>query len=447
MSLVLFLKNNLKNFNPTLGQLINRIPFSYRPGLSKTYNKRKREISTLEDASEFDKKKFIFDRVSTITNFAYENITFYKEHYDCNNFKPSSLKCFDDLHRIPIINKAILDKYNIEDRSFKAKDRYLVNTGGSSGTPFSLYIQPSSMGHEWGHMHYIWEELDYKPSDFKLVFGGRSDVEDFIDYDVVRNQFSVDIYADYELIAKKLKKILKKYRIKYLHGYPSSIYNFTNYCENCDLELKKQLQEQLKGVFLGSEYPHEYYRLKIENVFNVKTISWYGHTERAVLAYEKSKHFTYYPFLTYGYTEALETLNENDFRLLSTSYYNYASPLIRYDTEDIISDIEYKDGLLESFSIKKGRSGEEIIDKNGVKINLTGLIFGRHHKLFNYSKFIQVSQKEEGAVEIHYVSDSLNISEARDLFDSNNLYLDLTFVKRDAPYRTNAGKINLLIKE
>ena len=31
----------------------------------------------------------------------------------------------------------------------------MVNTGGSSGSPFSLFIQPNSMGHEWAHTHHL----------------------------------------------------------------------------------------------------------------------------------------------------------------------------------------------------------------------------------------------------------------------------------------------------
>lgn len=446
MNIAIFLKENLKNIPPSIGEFINKLPYSARPGIGDTYKKRKKEIKFLENASEADKKSFIFDRVFSITIFAFNNIKFYKEHYKKLGFNPNSLKSFDDLKNIPIITKEILNEYDIDDRSYLTKNRYVVNTGGSSGTPFSFYIEPSSMGHEWAHIHNIWNQLEYKPSDLKLVFGGRSDVKDYVEYDVVRNHFSLDIYADYKKTSLKLKKILSKHCIKYLHGYPSSIYNFAIFCEENDQDLKRMLSKNLKGIFLGSEFPHKHYRLKIEEVFKVKTISWYGHTERAVLAFEKNKHFTYYPFLTYGYTEVIPTLNNNEFSLLSTSYYNYASPLIRYNTEDTVSDLDVEYGILKFFSIKKGRSGEEVIDRNGVKLNLTGLIFGRHHKLFDHTQFIQVLQKKKGEIEIHFVSKSLQGIEAKHLFDSENLDLDICFKRRESPYRTKAGKINLLIK-
>src|SRR5690606_5998126 len=153
------------------------------------------------------------------------------------------------------------------------------------------YIQPDSMGHEWAHIHTIWEKLNYKPSDLKIVFGGRSDINDIVEYDVVRNHFAIDIYAPFDKICIKLKQVLRNHKIKYLHGYPSSIYDFALYCEKYDQEIVSILKKDLVGAFLGSEYPHKHYRDKIEDVFKIKTISWYGHTERAVLAYEKNKPF------------------------------------------------------------------------------------------------------------------------------------------------------------
>lgn len=445
MSVAVFLKNNLKNIPPSIGQIINRIPYTLRPGLSHIYKERREEIKQFERFNLDEKKKFIYSKMGSILNHAYANVPAYKTIYDREGFHPSQFKDFDDIKLIPIINKSILKEFDLDQRSFPRKGRYIVNTGGSSGTPFNLFIEPNSMGHEWAHMHYIWEKLGYKSSDLKIVFGGRSDLSDVVEYDVVRNHFAVDIYADYKLVSQKLKKILQRYKIKYLHGYPSSIYDFALYCEQYDSELHRMLSHSIKGVFLGSEYPHPQYRQIIESVFDTKTISWYGHTERAVLAYEKNKEFNYEPFGTYGFAESLE-LKENNFNLIATSYYNYASPLIRYNTEDIISNVKSEDGILKSFQVTDGRSGEFVLDKNHKKINLTGLIFGRHHDLFNHSKFIQIKQIDIGKIEIHFVSDNLSLESAKELFDSSNLNLDLVFVKKSEPVRTSSGKINLLIK-
>jgi len=204
------------------------------------------------------------------------------------------------------------------------------------------------------------------------------------------------------------------------------------------------LRKTLRGVFLGSEYPQKLYRKTIEDVFNTKTISWYGHTERAVLAYEAREQFTYEPFLSYGFTETIRN-DAGEYDLISTSYYNHASPLIRYNTEDVVEEPVYDGGILNSFKILKGREGENIIDRKGKKINLTGLVFGRHHELFNFVDYIQVRQIKQGWIEVLYVGRSLP-KPAEYLFDSSNLELDIQFRQIDQPIRTAAGKVSLLVK-
>lgn len=444
MSLAVFFKNNLSNISPRLGCVINKLPYSCRPGLGNTYRKRIREIAIFDLIHIKERREFIFQRMKAIVNFAYENIHFYKHYYDTSSFHPKDLKRFEDLDKIPITNKVVLNNYHLEERSFSKRGRYVVNTGGSSGTPFSFYIEPSSMGHEWAHMHTIWKKLDYKPSHCKIGFGGRSTIRDFVDYDVVRNTFSLDIYSDYREISKKLKKIMKRHIIKYLHGYPSSIYDFAMYCKENDQELQELMSKQLIGAFLGSEFPHPHYRDVIEKTFDIESISWYGHTERCALAYEKNQKYVYVPFQTYGYSEVVNIDGVDE--LVATSYYNQASPLIRYNTNDEIEDPVINNGILENFKIKGGRSGEFVIDRDGKKINLTGLIFGRHHEVFNHSKFIQVKQIAKGVIEIHYVSDNIAEKSAIKMFDAKNINMEISFVKKKEPVRTISGKIKLLIE-
>ena len=46
------------------------------------------------------------------------------------------------------------------------------------------------------------------------------------------------------------------------------------------------------------------------------------------------------------------------YRLIGSSYYNTASPFIRYDTGDLIDPVEQMGGIMKKFSITDGRVGE-----------------------------------------------------------------------------------------
>jgi len=450
MDLLVFIKNNLNVNSPALGRMLSCLPFEYRPGVGKMYRERRKDIVRYEKLTTAERQAWIYKKCYDIVNYAAHRIPFYKDFYTRSRFSVNALKTFDDIKRIPIINKEILQEYDIEDRAVRTRNRYVVNTGGSSGNPLAFYIPSSLIGNEWAHMHYIWEKLAYRQSDLKLTFGGRSDIgKAVIKYDALRHSYALDIYQDYRAAASKLKEVLAKRRIKYLHGYPSAIYEFSLFCRDQDPELGKMLSATLKGAFLGSEYPMPLYRNTIEEVFGIPTISWYGHTERCILAYEKTEPYTYSPFQTYGYVEAIE--GGSDYachRLIGTSYYNYVAPFIRYDTGDEVNDVVHTSGILNHFKVQNGRSGQFVVDRNGHKIPLTGLIFGRHHRLFDYCSHIQIAQQEPGKAFILYVpvtSESIPF-DAANMFDAGNVNIDFQFRMMDAPVKTAAGKINLLVK-
>ncbi len=445
--LLVYLKKNNFQVPAGVGQMLSHIPFSMRPGLGKTYSAQSKAIADYPQLSPEARQQFVFDKFYKVFSHAINNIPFYKNLYSSHGIEERDIRSFDDISKIPVIGKEDLLEVPLEERSYPVPNRTLVNTGGSSGKTLSFYMDPARFGNEWAHIHYIWSKLGYKPSDLKLVFDGRANVNNHIQYDFLRHSLRYDIYAQPEKNAAVLFEIIKKHPIYYLHGYPSAIYNLALYCEANDTRLLNKLKQSLRGAFLSSEFPSPVFRDKIEAVFGIKTQSFYGHTETCVLAYEDHTPFSYQVLQTYGLAEAVPYQGDQNF-LVGTSYYNFASPLIRYNTNDIIDSVEHEKGMLTRFKISSGRSGEYIYDKHGNKIPLTGLIFGRHHKIFDLSKFVQVMQQEPGKAKILYVlkNNAEKFTDGNEVFDSSNVAIDFEFCEIDKPVMTAAGKINLLVK-
>lgn len=418
-----------------VGTRLSFIDFKYRLGSSYTDHK---------DAAKSNvNREYLFDQVRSLVQFCEKNIKFYKEFYANSDFSHVYLKDFNDLKKIPVITKADLSKYKFEARSISNNGGVVSNTGGTSGQPLKLLLEDDAYAREWGHMHSIWERLNYKTSSLKLTVRGMNLGDKIIQYNFVHNEFQVNAYCDFDLIIHSLDRILKKYKIEYLHGYPSGIYEFLKQLEKRSPELLYKLKENLSGIFFGSEYPAPIYRTYIENTLGAPSISWYGHTEMAVLAQEKEP-FVYYPFQSYGFTESVEI--DGKYHLIGTTIHNRLGPLIRYDTGDLIEPVSYNEGILESFKIAEGRIGEFVVDKNDRKISLTALIFGRHHKIFEAADFVQVHQREPGKLDVIVTTQNRNI-ECKKLFDSSGINMDISFKLVSRPYKTMSGKISLLVKE
>lgn len=447
MNIIDRIKNNQIHIPVWLGQITSYIPYSIRPIVGVHYRNARAEIIRYKKLTEEEKKDYIFRKMESIVNYAYNEIPFYHRYYDEQGFSPSDLIDFDDLNKIPIINKDILLPYTLEDRCKLDVQHYVVNTGGSSGKTLTLCSQRHQMAIESAHCHEMYYSIGYKPSDLKMSIVGRKTQTEVWEYDFARHILFLNMYLPFRESAFPLKKVLAKYHLRFIQGYPSVVSEFAIYCKE-DVELLGVIRKKLKGVILNSEYPYDKYVKPIEEVFGVPCLSFYGHTERCVLAQgDLAVKYKYYPFQTYGFTEAIKDI-EGKYHLVGTCYYNFASPLIRYDTEDIISSPSYNnEGILESFDILEGRGGQFILDREGEKVSLTGLIMGRHHSLFSYCLHIQIFQPKQGEAIVIYVPKDLTKDlDAASLVDFSGIDMNFVFERRDEPIRTDSGKVNLLVK-
>lgn len=441
------LKQNQIQLPVWLGVLIARIPFSWRPIVGKIYKLRMKQAERFETVSVEEKKNIIFKQMFEIVKYSLDNIPFYQQFYAKHRFTLDQLKSFDDIDKIPVISKDDLMGCDLFNRSNMSLDKMLVNTGGSSGKTLSFYIEPSAIAHERVHVNYMRRELGFHYYSLRLRIIGQSKVKNGVDYEFARNCYSLNMYQPFANNKDRLMKMLKKHGVDYLQGYPSVLAEFAEFCSQ-NQDLLRLIKKHLRGILYNSEYPYPVYRDVIESVFQVPSQAFYGHTERCVMAYEKDGVRNIYHVLqTYGYTEVMKR-DDGRYDLIGTSYYNHASPLIRYNTNDIVDNPVFESGLLKSFEIIEGRSGQFVTDRDGRKISLTGLIMGRHHSLFEYCDHIQIMQSERGKATILYVPRlGQSITKPAALFDSSNVNIVFEFKQIDKPIRTKSGKVNLLVKE
>lgn len=434
-----FLKSIADRIPYSIGRNLGKIPMHTRLG-SEYSNFYK--IANTDTESGYDSHN-IAQEIETLLSHSAKNVAFYKKYYEELNFDYRSIKNLENFKRAPIVTKSIMQGYSLAERSAPHLALKKSNTGGTTGQPLAFYLDKNAYAREWAHMHVIWAKLGYRYTDEKITIRGKNIGPRYYKYNFNQNEFLINAYASLQDNLDVCRQLILNRNIKWIHGYPSSVFSFLYELEQTDSVLFEILIRKIKGVFLGSEYPAPKYRNYIEQHCGLITISWYGHSEMAVLAPEREPGSgVYFPFRSYGYAEAISEGNTH--RLVATSTHNFATPFIRYDTGDLI-DPTFKDGALESFRIKEGRNSESVTDINSRSISLTGLIFGRHHKAFEYSEHIQVRQSAPGKIEI-FITSKTKRSDWADLFDFSNAFFDITFSQIDTPIRTPSGKVQLLLR-
>ncbi|MHB8108692.1 MAG: phenylacetate--CoA ligase family protein [Syntrophorhabdaceae bacterium] len=432
MKTILALKVIGENIPYSIGKFASYIPFSLR--LGRDYTRFRQLLEDYEHAYPNVKLEFTLSCLNKIVKFAQNYIPFYQRLYGRSAIQINTLS---DFKALPTITKAQVRGYSEESNG-----AMLVNTGGTCGEPLSLYLDEKAWAREWAHMHCIWGLRGYKPTDLMMTMLGKSLGNRLYRYNAVYNEIKINPYVFSRYRAAEIYDLFKKYPIKYYQGYPSSIYNLFRELDNSlEHEKKQYISSRIRSLFFSSEYPLPYMVDYLKSVWGFNYISWYGHSEMCVLAYDMNNDNRYRPFTTYGYAENV------DGKLHGTSFHNYAMPLIRYSTGDLIESKEDDAGLIEYFSIEEGREGDFIEDKHGKKISLTALVFGRHHKIFNLADYLQVSQEDKGQITflITLKGTQVAFGEVRSYFDLDGLAINSRFIFLKKPILSKAGKLRLRV--
>lgn len=405
---------------------------------NKVFLDQYNEIKTFEQLSEKEKRKKSLEKLKQQLCYAYENIEYYKEVFNEISFNPYEIKSFDELKKIPYINKEIINQ-NYEKFISKEKiDFYNTQTGGTTGDPLVLYMDKDSIYKEKAFIYSHWSKLgyDYKKSRI-ITFRGIQFNNKIYKYNPIYNEI---ILSPFELNTKNIQQyinIINKFNPEYIHGYPSAIVNLCKILKEGSLTLSCRI----KGVFIISEELNINDKKFIENFLKCKTLSFYGHSERAVFSEEYDSNYTFNEL--YGYTELIPTNEENTYNIVCTGFLNKKMPLIRYRTDDYVIVKDNK-------TMIKGReSSLYLIGNNDEKISLASKVF--HNFTNEKIRAYQFIQNQKGIAEVNIISDRLKPKEIDRMEKelNNNLRgsVQLKIKKVDSLILTNRGKKKILIQK
>lgn len=444
MSVGPMLRRVLKSIPEPMARPLAYVPFSFRLGFAY-----KRSVAGIRDAEIADSTVLDAERLiqlRSILHAAVKEVDFYRDFYRRKGFAPDDLRTLADWEQVPVVSKSDLQGVPLVARCARGAKGLTGNTGGTSGSPLEFLLDKEAVAREWAHMHFIWSSRGYRPEHLKLRFTGkRFDDTKALHYHPMHNEFIVNADSSMSQVVDAISALPYDTVPRWVHGYPSLVAEFAHTLAEQAPSVAALFRSRLFGVLLGSEFPAPVYRSVIEQVLSANVVSWYGHSEMAVLAHETARG-VYESLPTYGYAEAIPLKDGSGCRLVCTSLHNRAHPFIRYDTGDLIEPISRQRGSL-AFRINEGRIGDFVVDRLGLKVSLTAIIFGRHHAAFESLQHLQVRQNVPGQITLLVVprTSNINLATLRQSFDFSGLNLDWEIEIIDSPVRTLAGKIRLKI--
>ncbi|MFA5275755.1 MAG: hypothetical protein WC417_02550 [Candidatus Omnitrophota bacterium] len=301
--------------------------------------------SLLEKSQWFNEDEltaYQMERLEIILKHAYENVPYYRKLFNDSGVGREKFKDLEDLKKIPPINKEILrNNFNsLRAKNFAKFKPRLCRTSGTSGEPIEFYHDKPSNNLEFCYYWRYWSWGGYRLGDsfaeFTLYHFLGEKINRIGQHALITNRLMLNpAQLSYENIGH-FCLLIDKYRPSFLKGSPSSIYVFVNLVE------KKHLEGlRFKAVFTTGELLLPYQQQKIESVLKCKIFDSYGHMERTVAICQCPEHNYHinsdYGILEIEKDERLSSPTTTVGRLIGTSLYNFAMPLIRYRIDDIIA--------------------------------------------------------------------------------------------------------------
>ena len=383
------------------GSIFYKIPRKYRYGkvfYETTEFLKHNEHLSQQEINEMVDKLFI----NTVTH-AYNHVPFYKKFYDKHGINITSIKSISDIDKLPFIDKQTLLKHTdemIADDIDKANLMY-ITTSGSTGNPVGFY-QPQEMTMiEWAYTLHIWGRVGYNPESSRLVLRGkkiRNQENCNWNYDPLRRELSCNNFDLNDDNIELYISLIEKYKPEFIHGYMSAILVIAKYI---DLH-KVKLTHKFKAILATSENIISEQRDYVEKIFDTRVFSFYGHSERLIIAGECETSHEYHVEPSYGYCEIINNSGKKSSsgEIVATGFLNYAMPLIRYRTGDIAVESDNKCNCHRKYNLIKEVTGrwhqDMLINSDGAYVSLTALNI--HSNELDKIKRYKIIQDKEGIV-------------------------------------------------
>ena len=249
----------------------------------------------------------------------------------------------NDLSLFPVVNKNLI-KENTEKFlavNYNNKQLLAVTTSGSTGTPFKTYQDCNKKKRNNADTLYFAELAGYKLGHrlIYLKIWVKKKMRSRLEY-WFQNIVPIDVLylndAKIELLISKINNERSTFSII---GYSSALELI---CKFLDRINAGTVKANIKSIIAISETLNDYTKSKMEKYFGNSVVSRYSNLENGIIAQQELNGSGWFLINTPSYHVEILEMNTDEQvnngklgRIVVTDLFNYAMPMIRYDTGDI----------------------------------------------------------------------------------------------------------------
>lgn len=334
------------------------------------------------------------------------------------SFKDINKDPFAVLNKVPILEKD--DIRGLVKKINNNKDSNEVITSGTTGKALKFYKDKNSIAAQWAIWQRHRKRFGIQLGDLSVNFTGKPVVPNpkkgrpHWRYNAAISQYLIGMKSISRDNIKDIVIFLNSIEPKFWSGYPSLIAEVARLALSEKLVLNNKSKPSV--IFTGAENLLDYQIADIKKWINVKISDQYGLSE-GCCNFSHCEEGNYHEDFEFGYFELLNPITLEDGaikgELIATSFYNYDTPFIRYNTGDVVivepDDFKCKCGRSSKVirSIE-GRIDDYVLTPDGKRIMRFDYIF----KNTQEAQEAQVVQHNLSEVEIKAVLHDINMKES-----------------------------------
>lgn len=299
--------------------------------------------------------------LSLLLQHAVNNVAYY------NDFNHYEIKL------LPVVNKTII-RANFDQfqaKNFVDQPKINMTTSGSTGTPFTVYQDLNKKARNHTDTLFFANlagyELGHRLLYFK-IWAKEKMSHPFLYW--MQNIVPIDVIKLDDSVIRKILEDIKEYagQVHSVLGYVSALEQVATYCEKHRME---DLGVEFSSVITMSESLSFETKEKLQKLFKCPAVSRYSNLENGIIAQQEVMGDGSFLINTASYYVEILDLEKDEVllegqkgRIVVTDLYNYAMPMIRYDTGDIGSMYTSPDGK-KYLKTVEGRKLDVLYDTQG----------------------------------------------------------------------------------
>ena len=282
-------------------------------------------------------REYKLERLRALVIHAGTNVPYYRDLFRQHGIEAGDIQTYEDFSKIPVLTKQTL-RENLEKLKADNLESYDPLRTQTSGTTSDMTTLYRSHYHEAFRKAAVWrffQEYGFGFRQKRLSLSCRSfDINSPVaDLDRVENNMIINTYHIIAGNHEKAYQAIRDFQPRMIWTHPSPLSILGEYALDKGYP---PLEIPLIAVYSEVFYPHV--RRVLEKAFPTRFIEYYGNRENSIGAWGNADG-KFYEISEYCHLEVVGDMAARGSPamgdVISTSLHNYATPLIRYHSEDL----------------------------------------------------------------------------------------------------------------